>query len=130
MKVVMFNIDKHQYEAVTLFESRDMDGAYIITLPEYGLIATEGGIPIAMGFLRCIEGSMAMLDSYITNKNASSHQRNRALDIITGKLINIAYQNNVLKLIAFSDEPNISDRASDYGFLSRSSTLYQFKHLT
>lgn len=101
--------------AVKALKSRDMDVRLSCDLPKHGLIALENDEVVAMGFIRRVEGDYAILDSYITNACMASELRDRALDVITRKLIKMAEANNIKKLIAFSQEPNIITRSMKHG---------------
>lgn len=114
MLVVPFDAVEHAEYAKQILALRDMD--LDTELPIYGLIAIKHDVPVAMGFLRCIEGNYAMLDSYITNPDSPSEIRDHALDAITRKLIDIARYEQVSKLFAFSIEPHIILRAVKHGF--------------
>lgn len=100
-----------------LLEKRDLTCS-IDDMPEFGLIAIKGDTPIAAGFIRRVEGPYAILDSFITNPDTPSEFRDRALDLITEKLITIADYNNVTKLISFTTEKNIFIRSIKHGFAS------------
>ncbi len=98
------------------FVKRETKAIELGVLPQHGLIAFEAGIPIAAGFLRCVEGQMAMLDSYITDPLADAALRDIALGRLTAKLIKLAKANNINKLMAFSVDKNTLLRACNHGF--------------
>jgi len=101
---------------IQLLESRNMSPGLINDLPVFGLIAYDNGEPVAAGFLRDIEGPYAMLDSYITNPNAPAKVRNRALNLITDKLIKVARLNDKVKLLAFTADLHTHWRSLEHGF--------------
>jgi hypothetical protein len=101
---------------LSLLANYSFDSALAADLPKFGLIAIENNIPIAAGFLREVEGDYAMLDSYITNSSVDGALRNKALDLITSKLMKIAEHNNVVKLIAFTKSESIFNRSLKHGF--------------
>lgn len=115
MLVIPFSIEKHSDCIKEMLNTRLMAKEYVDTLPAYGLIAIKDGEPIAYGAIRTIEGGYAMLDSYITNGSASPELRNRALDIITYKLIKTAKENNITGLFAFSQDKSIFERSVRHG---------------
>ena len=117
MLIIPFNQIKHNKHAITLLNARGMDPNLVNDLPEHGLIALEGDTPIAMGFIRRVEGLSAMLDSYITAPNASSEARGRAVTIITRKLLHWAKSGGCMRMMSFSLEPSFVTRAEALGFV-------------
>lgn len=111
------NDNNNDYNNIkTLLKNRDMSEDLINDIPRFGLVAVRQGKVIAFGGLRLVEGNRGMLDSYITDPSASPEDRNRALDLITYKLIQIAKDNEIKQLISFSVEENIRLRAERHGF--------------
>lgn len=110
MQIIKFNIVIHGNDAAELLNSHEMDLRFVNDLPENGLIAFEHGEVIAMGFLRCMEGSYAIYDSFITNNFAKSDQRDKALTTIIDKLSDWAKDNNIHKLIAFTTDRGLNRR--------------------
>lgn len=109
--------DTHKKYLSILLSSQNMPERYLSDIPRVGIICTnENDEVIAAGFIRKIEGPYGMLDSYITNNNANSEDRDQALDLITAKLIQIAKDSSITKLISFSVVPNIVSRAKKHGF--------------
>lgn len=102
MRVVPYNFAIDKDSIAKLLKQRDMHPDLIYTLPEHGMVAFESGELVAAGFIRRIEGNMAMLDSYITNPQTDKAIRHRALDLITKKLVSAAESHNIHKLIAFT----------------------------
>ena len=117
MKVIPFSLSRHVFDISYLLCARDMGAELGSDIPEFGLIAFEGEKPVAAGFIRQIEGNYAMLDSFISNPDIEYAIRDRALDLITRKLIEVAKRNNVRKLFAFSEHTGIIDRAIRNGFI-------------
>lgn len=107
---------QHLGDARHLLKARDMSSDLIDDLPGCGLIAYDKGKPVALGFVRRIEGTYVMLDSYITDPGIESSIRNRALDHITHKLIQWAHSHGVTKVLAFSTDENTISRAYRHGF--------------
>lgn len=117
MLILPYNPDKHQSKARLLLLHRNMDINLVNDLPEHGLIAIKDGIPIAMGFIRRIEGEYAMLDSYITDPKAAAPVRDRALETIGRKLIDMARNGGCKTLLAFSTDAHILARGVRWGFV-------------
>lgn len=126
MLVERFNKKTHEDSANTLLMSRDMTESWTAVLPRFGFIVHEDATPIAMGFIRLLEGKMGVLDSYITNHNISSHKRHDALRLISTALVD--FSKTTLKLnglIAFSDHPNIIELANEYKFTTHPKNVFQ-----
>lgn len=107
---------KHRLYARDFFISHGMNPDLVYDLPEYGLIALRGDKPVAMGFIRRIEGPYAMFDSFITHKQAQSSDRNRALDHIVKKLLKHLRDSEVRRVLAFSGFKDIINRGIRHGF--------------
>lgn len=114
--MVPYNPETHTFKMLQMLFSREMSPTVITDLPQHGLIAMEGDAPIAAGFIRRIEGPYVMLDSYITNSVSSPQARDRALNLITTKLLRWAASNGVSKVLSFSSDPNTITRATEHGF--------------
>ena len=102
----------------TLLVSREMNPDLIYSLPEYGVIVLDKSGPIAAGFLRRIEGSMGMLDSYITNPLSLKEDRQIALRLVTKHLVNVSETLGIHKLIAFTNAPTIHEALIEQGLYS------------
>lgn len=81
-------------------------------LPKIGLISKE----IAMGFLTTTNSNFAILDYYITDKNALKNEREAALQSVTKSLIRIAKEDGFDKIIAITDNPAIFKYCNYFGF--------------
>lgn len=115
MLVIPYNPEAHKDEIIGLLQSHGMHPGLTNDLPMVGLVAIHENKYIAAGFIRQIEGSYGMLDSYITSRDASAELRDKALDMITYKLIKIARQGGATKLLVFSGVENIITRAEKHG---------------
>ncbi len=116
MKLVPYDSFKHREHAKRFLSNREMSKDLVDQLPKSGLVAFENDIPIAMGFLREVEGNYAMLDSYLTDPTISGELRDIALDRITDKLITIATHYNQTLLLAISEDVNTIARSIRHGF--------------
>ncbi len=119
MKLVRFT-HKHLPYVEEMLTLRDMDKAILKDLPQIGYICFHHEVPIAIGFLRRMEGPYAILDSYMTNPHLDADIRNTALDKITESLLYYAKKNNVIKVLAFSLDSNTIQRALRHGFVQHS----------
>lgn len=116
MIIIPFKRSKHKKYYQKLIANRDLPD-YSHDLPKFGLIALHNNEPIAIGFLRKMEGGYAMMGEYMTNPQSLPEVRDRALDLITYKLIKIAKSSGLKGIMAFTKEQNIIDRATKHGFV-------------
>lgn len=86
------------------------------TLPQIGYVATEGSIVVAAGFLRQVEGNMALLDTLATNKDCSPDMRHEGIAAVVDALISNAKQLELKYFMAFTVDDGIIKRAFDLGF--------------
>jgi hypothetical protein len=109
---------KHKVWLDILLKSQNMTEKDGKNLPKYGILIAYRDFIIAAGFLRRIEGDHAMLDGYITNSTAPAELRNKALDILTQRLLMYAKKHSIKRVMAFTDVPNIAVRANKFGIQS------------
>lgn len=83
-----------------------------VALPKVGLI--EDGV--AAGFLYQADGGLGLIDGYVSNPEASSTERHKALNEITVELMRIANENGITNVIALTKDPSIAIRATMHGF--------------
>lgn len=81
-------------------------------LPSTGYIV-DG---VACGFLYLTNSAVGLLEGFITNPNADKNDRNKALDSITLKLIELAELNSCKILKCETKIDAIVNRAKDFGF--------------
>jgi hypothetical protein len=106
-------IDSDKAELKEWMKARDMNvDASLESLPALGIIYPG----VAAGFLRLCEGGYALMDGYITNPEASSEDRDTALDAITAALIVTADKRGIKNLIAITKHWTIASRAERHGF--------------
>lgn len=95
---------------------RDLSADYLDTLPEIGCVAFEKDIGIGAGFLRQMEGGMAMFDNLITNPQAPSDLRNRALDWILEEMVKVAKFYRMTSIIGLTKDARTLERSIRHGF--------------
>ena len=93
------------------------------TLPKIGYIAMMGEQPIAVGFLRRVEGGYGQLDTFVTSPWFGSQVRHKGLDGIVNALMAEAKDLNLLGLIAVTKDTGIIKRAKSLGWNEISQTL-------
>ena len=91
---------------------------------QIGFYAYHNGEIIGAGFVRGMDGGQyAMIDGYITNPDQPGELRNRALDLITYKILRTMKHFNLNCLTCFTIEPTIIERAKRFGFKIQPHTL-------
>lgn len=108
-------------------EKRAVNIQFQYDIPEFGLVVSDSGNPIAIGFLRHIEGNGAFLDSFITNPREGAVIRDKALDFLTDKLIEEAKDMGWRFLMAYTVEERIIERAIKHGLNKMTHTLLSMK---
>lgn len=96
---------------------RDLPESTVKDIPHLGFIVIkESNIGVAAGFLRRCEGDYAIIDGYMTNPTCSSQERNEALDMITQSIVNTTKTHGISKILAFTADAGIVERAKKHGF--------------
>lgn len=85
-------------------------------VPEIGFIAKQDTTPIAIGFLRRLEGGFAQIDTLVTNADLNSSTRNEGLSAVVKKLLDTAKTLKLHGLLFTTAEPTIIRRAEELGF--------------
>ena len=75
----------------------------------------DGVEPVAAGFLRNAEG-IGIIDSLVSNPDVRAEKRSDALDLIFAKLIDIAKEIGIHKLVGSSVDGNTIVRSKKFGF--------------
>lgn len=117
MTVEPFSPDKHMHILCAWLTDR---GTYVPSreeMPAYGFVAYDDSVPIAMGFLRCMEGGYAQIDGLATDPRASGEQRHLAQDAVVVQLINKAKHFGIKSLTAYSVHKGALKRALTHGFV-------------
>lgn len=86
-------------------------------MPAIGFVAYEGDRPIACAFIRRVEGSFALLDTLVSNSDASSALRHRAIDSLVNHILRTAKRLNIPKLLAYSVDEGTLRRSEKHGFV-------------
>lgn len=100
--------------AKILCKSRDME---LKDLPANGHIVHIDDIPVAMGFIRLVEGGYGQFDSFITNSRIPNEFRDKALHLLTSKLIELSKQLKLKSIVSYSLDKNTLLRAYMHGFV-------------
>lgn len=104
---------KHNSQIRTWLMARGMDPALVSELPANGVVVQD----VCAGFIRMVEGGSGMVDSYITNPNATPEARDEALNLLTIRLIELGKELGLKRLIAITKDENTRERATSHGYV-------------
>lgn len=85
-------------------------------LPEVGFYAYNSAIPIAMGFLRKVEGGYGMIDTLVTNGDLPSETRHLGIQLVVDTIIEAAKTLKLKGIISLSSDTGVINRAISIGF--------------
>lgn len=112
--------EPHMFESLQcLLRSQDYIGFDIITpdaLPACGFMAVDDTTPVAVGFLRLVEGGYAQIDTLVSNKELSSQTRHDGISAVVDHLIKYAIVLKLKGILAFTADDGILKRANVLGF--------------
>jgi hypothetical protein len=114
--VVRFDPNKHFEEMIKWLRQRD---AYVPTLgemPAIGFVAYSNSVPVAMAFLRRVEGGFGQLDGLCSNPEASGEDRNLSIDAVVDQVFIAASELNIKSLTATSVHNGTLERSLKHGF--------------
>lgn len=86
-------------------------------MPEIGYIAYNNHQPIAVAFLRKMEGGHALLDGIASNPDASPEDRNQAIDLVMESVVNIAKELNIKSILGYTRDESTFTRSLRHGFV-------------
>jgi hypothetical protein len=109
MQVKLFNIELHFNILNDWLIKHKLSKEDLSNIPQLGYICYEKEIPIAIGFLRMIEGGYAQIDSLVTDPEISSNLRNEAIDLVIKQLIDIAIDLKLKGICSYSKEVRSMD---------------------
>lgn len=92
-------------------------------MPELGWVASDLEAPIAMAFLRRVEGNYAILDGLVTDPTAPGPLRSKAIDLVVKKVFDIAKELEIKGLMAHTRDINTLYRSQKFGFVRSPDTL-------
>lgn len=116
MRVIKYERADHLAAICKLLEKRGLNITLSLDLPKIGVLVTNHDLILAAGFIRRCEGDTGIFDSFITDPEAAAADRNLALDLITTELIEIAREQHLTSLIAYSIDKNTLVRSLRHGF--------------
>jgi hypothetical protein len=121
-KVIKFDNVEHGRYLADWLKLRGMSAEGSTNLPELGLILIDTGCPVAVGFLRRVEGNYALLDSLCTNPAVLPEIRDKSLDYLVKELIKLARREGITAITATSVDPNTLTRSLKHGFIAQPHT--------
>lgn len=86
------------------------------TLPQIGYIAFEEETPVAVGFLRLIEGGIGQIDTLTTNSSFNSEIRHIGISKVVDSIINQAKSMKLKGIISLTNDKSVILRAQSLGF--------------
>lgn len=105
-------------------EKRQMQQPRFSDLPTFGLVAhTDEGVLVAAGWIRRAEGRVGIFDSLVTNPDFSGPDRHEALGALVPAVIHLAKNLGVARLMAYTRQPAVIERAKNHGFEVQPHTL-------
>lgn len=123
MEVKRFRHNKHYNIFTSWITKRKLDIPE--SYPKFGFVVYFGNTPIAIAFLRQVEGGYVHFDSLISNPDIKSPEiRNKSLDFLTAKMIETAKRLKLKGIFAYSTDNNIIIRAQKHGFTLMQDTLF------
>lgn len=95
-----------------------IDETEISRLPKLGLMVSHCNTPVAVGFLRRVEGGIALIDGFICDPKSTIEIRDPCLDQLAKDLIEIAKHEGIQGLLVTTVNPRVVKRAQRLGFSS------------
>lgn len=117
METIPYNPELHKSYIRNWLEIRGLRISMIEELPKTGYITSGALGPIAAGFIRMVEGGFGILDSLITNPQATPQDRDAAIDLVVENLILKAKELKLSALIATTSDNHTLLRSSKHGFV-------------
>jgi len=107
---------EHLGEMNSWLRARDVLPSPMDDLPAIGYIVKHEDKIIATAFLRRIEGNIGLFDGLATNPKMASEIRHHAIELLIKKVFKIAKESGINKMIAYSKDNSIFERAEIHGF--------------
>lgn len=117
MYLEIFNEDRYTEEVGRWLIARAQKPPLENEFPAIGYMAFERGEPIAVAFLRNVEGGLAAhLDGLATNPDAPSDMRSEAIDLVVEKIMDTAKKCHYKAVFAYSVDTGTIMRSKKFGF--------------
>jgi len=104
-------------------QRRGMNASVLDEIPHKGRIIYYNAKPMAIGFIRDVEGGFAMIDGYLGDPDSDANTRSKCLDLLTLDLLEYAKSLRLNKIFAFTVNKKTIRRALKLGFHKQKHTL-------
>lgn len=94
-------------------------------IPLQGYIAEVQDTPVACAFIRFC-GKYGFIEGMTTNPSASSEQRHLSMNLLTMKILKEAKRGNLVKLIGYTVDQGILQRAKSLGFKEQPHIMFSY----
>lgn len=119
-------VDNGALDEIALwYHLRNLDAPPHQCYPSWGVIVPG----IAAGFIVATDTLACELDGYVSNPLASPEQRHKAITLITNELIEIATSQGFQRIVVFSKEDSIINRARELKFKDKGSYVMLVKEV-
>ncbi len=95
---------------------RTLDEPILNDLPKLGLMVSYCNAPVAVAFLRVVEGGKGMIDGFIADPSCDHKVRTLCLDQLILDLIKLAMYNDMSGLFGLTTNKRVVERARRLGF--------------
>lgn len=127
MRLIPFLRAVHLPILESMLVKRKISSSFVFFIPMNGFIALDDkNDPIGIGFVRMVEGGFGMLDSFITDPDATSESRSHAIDQLVKELLAKCAKLGIDKIFAFTREESLWKRAESIGFRNDGSQFMVF----
>lgn len=124
--VEVFNDELHMGLLISWLKARDMSMEMTKNLPSVGFVIFESHRPIAIGFLRQVEGHVGICEGLCTNPEIEPSTRDTAADIMVERLIEAGRELKFTTLMAWTIDKHTLERSLRHGFVKNPSTLIAY----
>lgn len=97
-------------------KAHGVSASEIDDLPKLGLLVSYQNIPIAVCFLRFVEGRKGMIDAFMCDPTSEPFIRTKCLDQLIYDLIELARFNEMTGIFGLTLNPRVIKRAAALGF--------------
>lgn len=122
MRVEQYEED-HKEVLAEWFQARDLDSNLLNDVPLTGAVAFCYEKPVAIGFLRYVEGQYALIDGLVTDPAALPDVRDKAIDELVRHLVLMAKRSGTRRIMAHSVDKNTILRSQRHGFETLPDTM-------
>jgi N-acetylglutamate synthase-like GNAT family acetyltransferase len=122
MYIEKFNVS-HMTTILGWLRARNCYLPSYLEMPETGFVAMYRGEPVAMAFIRKVEGGFAQLDGLTSNPDFPGDMRSEAIDCLVSHLMKQAKGMGIKSVMAYTKDENTLVRSAKHGFVVVPQTL-------